>query len=70
MIYVTKHAHQFSSPPGQAGAIEVTPAMVEAGVEELRDFRLGDDLSYRAEQVFRAMAYAGGWPDLKCVLNG
>lgn len=43
---------------GQTGAqIEVTPAMVEAGVEEIREHHVGDDLGYVVESVFRAMAY-------------
>lgn len=66
MIYVTKHAHQFSPPPGQAGAIPpsdaagevvVTPEMVEAGVRELCERSLGEGLPYLLEVAFRAMAY-------------
>lgn len=37
--------------------IEVTEEMIEAGVDELRDYALGDDLAYLAEKVFRAMRY-------------
>lgn len=44
----------------QAGAIEieVTPQMVEAGLEELSEHRYGGDLAYALESVFRAMSYA------------
>jgi len=42
----------------QAGtSIEVTQAMIEAGVAELREHHIGDDLGYAAETAFRAMAY-------------
>ena len=43
----------------QAGAIEieVTPAMIEAGINELYDHSLADGLPYVMEVVFRAMAY-------------
>lgn len=37
--------------------IEVTPAMIEAGIDELREHHIGDDLKYVVETVFRAMAY-------------
>lgn len=42
--------------------IVVTPQMVEAGTNELREFRLGDDLGYLAEMVFRAMVYTSRGP--------
>ena len=35
--------------------IEVTPDMIEAGMDELRDHHLGDDMSYVIEMVYRAM---------------
>ncbi len=38
--------------------IEVTPEMVCAGLEELREHHLGDDMAYVVESVFRTMAYA------------
>lgn len=42
----------------QASAqIEVTPQMIEAGVEEMREHNIGDDLGYVVEVVYRAMAY-------------
>lgn len=42
----------------QAGAeIEVTPAMIEAGMSELRQHMLGENLECVIEEVFRAMAY-------------
>lgn len=49
---------------GQAGAqIEVTPAMLEAGVEVLREMHIGDtDLDYRVEQIFMAMVLAFSRP--------
>lgn len=37
--------------------IEVTREMVEAGVAELREHHIGDDLGYAVEAVFRAVAY-------------
>jgi hypothetical protein len=37
--------------------IEVTPEMIAAGLEELRDHHLGDDWPYVLESVFRAMLY-------------
>lgn len=47
-------------PSGQAGAfeIEVTPAMVAAGVTEMREHRYGGDTEYMLECIYRAMAYA------------
>lgn len=47
---------------GQAGTlplmvIEVTPAMIQAGLDQLREHHIGDDLAYVLETVFRAMAY-------------
>lgn len=39
--------------------IVVTEAMVEAGMAELREHRMGDDPRYVLECVFRTMAYAG-----------
>ncbi|EQB06210.1 hypothetical protein [Sphingobium baderi] len=45
--------------PGEAlgGEVLVTPEMVEAGMEELRDHHYGDDIRYILECVYRAMAY-------------
>lgn len=45
---------------GQAGVyeIEVTPEMIEAGVDELRDHHYACDTSYMVECIFRAMSYA------------
>jgi hypothetical protein len=42
---------------GQAGAteIEITPAMIEAGVSELRDRHFGEPLSEVVIDVFIAM---------------
>ena len=44
---------------GQAGAleIEVSSAMIDAGLEQLREHHIGEDLGYVVETVFRAMAY-------------
>ncbi|MDR7116817.1 hypothetical protein J2X41_002717 [Caulobacter sp. BE254] len=39
------------------GEIDVTPAMIEAGVTEFRKHCYGDDTSYRLERVYRVMAY-------------
>lgn len=38
--------------------IVVTEAMIEAGVEEFTQHRMGDDIKYVLESVFRAMAYS------------
>ena len=38
--------------------IQVTPAMIAAGVDELREHALGDDWGCVLEDVYRAMAYA------------
>ena len=44
---------------GQAGdLIEVTPAIIEAGLLELRDHTYGGDAVYMVECVFRAMILA------------
>lgn len=37
--------------------IIVTSAMVDAGMEELREHHWGDDLRHVLESVYRAMAY-------------
>jgi hypothetical protein len=37
--------------------IVVTPEMVNAGIEELREHTIGEDWNYVLECVFRAMAY-------------
>ena len=41
-----------------AQEIEVTPEMIEAGLEELSEHRYGSDARYVLESVYRAMAYA------------
>lgn len=47
------------SGTGQAGAeIEVTPAMIDAGLEELYQHHYGEGLRHLLESVYRAMAYA------------
>jgi hypothetical protein len=46
------------SESGQAGALEITPAMVEAGVAELRGRMFGERLSEIATDVFIAMVSA------------
>lgn len=38
--------------------IEVTPAMVSAGLDELREHSFGDEPSYVLESIYRAMSYA------------
>lgn len=45
-------------PADEIEEIEVTPAMVEAGLGELRDHRFGDDLRLVLEDVYRSMTYA------------
>lgn len=37
--------------------IEVTPEMLAAGLEVLREHHLGDDLAYLAEALYLAMFY-------------
>ena len=38
--------------------IDVTPAMVAAGLDELRQHMYDTDVPYMLESVYRAMAYA------------
>lgn len=38
--------------------VEVTPAMIEAGLTEMGEHRFCGDLAYMVESVFRAMHYA------------
>ena len=38
--------------------VEVTPEMIAAGMEELREHRFGDQASYILECIYRAMHYA------------
>lgn len=40
-----------------SAGIEITPAMIEAGMDALREYHLGDDMSYVIEMVYRAMHY-------------
>lgn len=44
---------------GQAGAteIEVTPAMIEAGVERARELILEPDMGYAVNAIYMAMEY-------------
>lgn len=44
-------------PEGADKYVEVTPEMVAEGVKELREVRLGDDLGYAVEVIYRAMEY-------------
>jgi hypothetical protein len=56
---MTKQASQFTDSTGQAGALEVTPAMIEAGVVRLGELtEAGTSSAYVAEEVFLAMASA------------
>ncbi len=41
------------------GKVDVTEDMLEAGVELLMDFHLGDDIEELARKVFTAMLLAG-----------
>ena len=43
---------------GPTTEIEITPAMIAAGLEELRDHNYAGDTDYMLECVYRAMAYA------------
>ena len=60
---MTKQTDQFSDSTGQAGAIDVTPAMIEAGVAELVRTLGGQtegenrfvDFPEMAKSLFRAM---------------
>lgn len=38
--------------------VEVTPAMVEVGIDELCEERFGGDMAYLVEKIYRAMFYA------------
>lgn len=49
---------EITQPKGPALLVEITPEMIAAGLEEMREHRLGDDPAYVLESVFRAMAYA------------
>jgi hypothetical protein len=50
-----------AAPQGDgAPEIEVTPAMIEAGLYELYEHNFGDDVKLVLEDVYRAMAYAVG----------
>lgn len=42
---------------GVTGKIEVTPEMIEAGLEELYEHHYGDDFRLMLEHIYRAMAY-------------
>jgi hypothetical protein len=56
MIYVTKQTAPVYDSSGQAGAIEVTPAMIEAGVTAAGSYEPGwDSLGDVVVDVFRAM---------------
>lgn len=38
--------------------IQITQEMIEAGLDEMRQHQIGDDLGYVVECVYRAMAYS------------
>ncbi len=46
------------TPRDRPDEIEVTPAMIAAGKEALREYSFADDMGYVIECVYRAMAYA------------
>lgn len=50
---------ELDRPENQTGVpqIEVTPEMIEAGMDELSEHAYTGDLKYMIECVFRAMAY-------------
>lgn len=56
---MTKHTDTVTCQ-GQADAteIEITPEMVRAGLDEMREHQMMEDMSYVLECVYRAMAYA------------
>lgn len=56
---MTKHTEN-DAPQGHDRPLEivVTPQMIEAGLEEMREHHYGEDVRYMVECVFRAMAYA------------
>lgn len=57
---MTKHDKQdIDSVDRPAQEIEITPEMIEAGYEELREHPLGADLHWLAQKVYMAMLYAG-----------
>ena len=43
-------------PEGQAGALEITPAMIEAGVLAAREHTLGEGLEKLVGDIYIAMA--------------
>jgi len=55
IITMSKPNESCYKPEGQAGAIEVTPAMIEAGVYTAREHALGEGLQALVEKVYIAM---------------
>lgn len=45
-------------PADEIEEIEVTPAMIEAGINEMREHHYEGDVRYMLESVYRAMAYS------------
>lgn len=52
IVYMTKHAAEGVQLP----EIEITEAMIEAGVQRLRDFCFGEPVNRIVEAVYLAMA--------------
>jgi hypothetical protein len=58
MMYFGPPNQDMVGSPMAAPEIPVTPEMVEAGLQELGEHRLNDDLRDVLEDVYRAMAHA------------
>lgn len=62
IIYLRKQMERDNDlgdrPATDVQEIEVTPEMVEAGLDEFREHRYEGDVRHMLESVFRAMAYA------------
>lgn len=59
IIYLRKQLPTCNSQDGyEPDEITVTPAMLKAGLDDLREHSFGDDVSLVLQSVYRAMAYA------------
>jgi hypothetical protein len=57
---MTDDPHVDRAAPQGAGAheyVQITPAMIDAGVECLRDLLPGEDIRYVVESIYMAMEY-------------
>ncbi len=50
--------HDSSGQAGTENEIEITPEMIEAGLQEMREHHYDTDVGYMLECVYRAMVYA------------